>query len=226
MQNRDLNDKELDRIAAMVVRSGSVRESELEDIVRNPALFDQVRARISAGPSRPSAAFVVLGFIRRNAAAVSGVLLISIAAISFGVFRSKSTQPVTVAGPAPVTDDHKQPTYTTFTEPDQMVEPRPAPDVERFRPRRIPVERVRTPKISPQKTSTTVDQGGDFYAVSYAGDPNETQRGGRIIRVDMPRSALFAMGVNIPLENDDAEVVKADLLVGNDGVTRAIRIVE
>ena len=41
----------------------------------------------------------------------------------------------------------------------------------------------------------------------------------------MPRSALFAMGVNIPLEND-AEVVKADLLVGTDGVTRAIRVVE
>jgi hypothetical protein len=55
MQNRDLNNKELDRIAEMVVRSASVRESELENIIGNPALFDKVRARIDAGPTRPSA---------------------------------------------------------------------------------------------------------------------------------------------------------------------------
>jgi hypothetical protein len=65
----------------------------------------------------------------------------------------------------------------------------------------------------------------DFYAVSYAGDPHETERGGRIVRVDIPRSTLFAMGINVPLENESA-TVKADLLVGSDGVTRGIRVVE
>jgi len=39
----------------------------------------------------------------------------------------------------------------------------------------------------------------------------------------MSRASLFAMGINIPLENG-AEVVKADLLVGPDGVTRAVRL--
>ena len=225
MQNRDLNDKELDRIAGMVVRSASVRESELENIIGNPALFEKVRARISAGPTRPSAAFVVLGFIRRNAAAVSGVLLISIAAIAFGVLRTKSPETGPVARTTPITTEREKQSYTTFSEPDQMVETRSARGVERSRPQRIPVERISPQRISPQRTSGTVDHGGEFYAVSYAGDPSETERGGRIIRVDMPRSALFAMGVNIPLEND-AEVIKADLLVGNDGVTRAIRVVE
>ena len=225
MQNRDLNDKELDRIAGMVVRSGSVRENELEDIVRNPALFNKVRARIGAGPSRPSAAFVVLGFIRRNAAAVSGVLLISIAAITFGVFRTKSPATVLVTRTLPVVAEQTQPSYTKFSEPDKVADPLPASNVERLRPQRIPLERTSPSRISPQKTSTAADHGGEFYAVSYAGDRNEMERGGRIIRVDMPRSALFAMGVNIPLEND-AEVIKADLLVGNDGVTRAIRVVE
>ena len=66
---------------------------------------------------------------------------------------------------------------------------------------------------------------GEFYALSFAGDPNEAERGGRIVRVDIPRSTLYAMGVDIPLENE-AETVKADLLVGNDGVTRAIRVVK
>ncbi len=225
MQNRDLKDKELDRIAAVVVRSASVSESEIESIVRNPALFDQVRARINTGPERISAAFVVLGFIRRNAAAVSGVLLISIAAISFGILRGKSPETGSVNFAA-VPNQPKQQNYTTFTEPDHVSVPVSAPNIERARPQRVSAERPVNPKrISPQKTSVAVDHGGDFYAVSYAGDRNEMERGGRIIRVEMPRSALFAMGVNVPLEND-AEVVKADLLVGNDGVTRAIRVVE
>lgn len=224
MQNRDLNDRQLDRIAKMVVQSASVRENEIENIVGNPALFDKVRARVNAGPSRPSAAFVVLGFIRRNAAAVSGVLLISIAAISFGLLRMKT--PATVSVPvAPVATEQKQQDFARFSEPDQLIEPRPVQGVDRSRPQRISADRIVTPRTSPRKASAAVDRGGDFYAVSYAGDRNEMERGGRIIRVDMPRSALFAMGVNIPLEND-AEVVKADLLVGNDGVTRAIRIVE
>ena len=227
MQKRDLNDREFDRIAKLVVKSASVRESEIENIAGDPALFGKVRARINDNRSaRPSAAFAVFGFIRRNAAAVSGVLLISIAAISFGLLRTKT--PVTVSVP-PVADttaeSKQQPGYSRFSEADRVSEPRPVQSVERSRPQRISGDRITTPKISPRKTSAAVDHGGDFYAVSYAGDRNEMERGGRIIRVDMPRSALFAMGVNIPLEND-AEVLKADLLVGNDGVTRAIRVVE
>lgn len=70
-----------------------------------------------------------------------------------------------------------------------------------------------------------VDDENEFYALSYAGDPNETERGGRIVRVDIPRATLFAMGFDLPLENE-SETVRADLLVGSDGVTRAVRVVK
>ena len=33
-----------------------------------------------------------------------------------------------------------------------------------------------------------VDDENEFYALSYAGDPNETERGGRIVRVDISRA--------------------------------------
>ena len=225
MQNKDLKDKELDRIAALVVRSASVRENEIETLVRNPELFDQVRARINAGPERKSAAFVVLGFIRRNAAAVSGVLLISIAAISFGLFRTTKTPATVPTQVASGNTEQTKPAYNKFSEPDSLVEARQIPEVERPRPQKISMDRTPSPRVVPQRVSTSANHRVDFYAVSYAGDPNETERGSRIIRVEMSRSALFAMGVDIPLEND-AEVVKADLLVGTDGVTRAIRVVE
>jgi hypothetical protein len=67
--------------------------------------------------------------------------------------------------------------------------------------------------------------GPEFMPVTYTGDNGESARGGRVIRVDISRATLFAMGINVPLENE-SPTVKADLLVGPDGVTRAIRLVE
>src|SRR5438874_326484 len=78
--------------------------------------------------------------------------------------------------------------------------------------------------VRKRQTNTNHEPAGEFYALSTGYDQDETTGGGRIIRVDMPRSSLFALGVNIPLEND-AEVVKADLLIGSDGMTHAIRVV-
>ncbi len=63
----------------------------------------------------------------------------------------------------------------------------------------------------------------EFYPITYTGDLNDTVRGGRVVRVEMSRASLFAMGINVPLENG-AEVLKADLLIGPDGVTRAVRL--
>ena len=228
MQKRGLNNTELDVVAAAVIKSDSIHTSKIEDIVCDPLLFDKIKTRIKEEPSRRSVALVVLSFIRRNAAAVSGVLLISIAAISFGLFKgtpetAKVSQPLTTGE-----SKAKQPAVTRFHEPDVVVSPRTVPpedSIESIRPQRASVTRTQPTRTTSRRPQVRMNRGGDFYALSYAGDPNETERGGRIIRVDMSRSALFAMGVDIPLENE-AEVVKAELLVGNDGVTRAIRVLE
>jgi len=47
---------------------------------------------------------------------------------------------------------------------------------------------------------------------------------GTIVRVEMPRASLIAMG--LPLNAERAhETVKADIVVGDDGLARAIRLV-
>jgi hypothetical protein len=45
-----------------------------------------------------------------------------------------------------------------------------------------------------------------------------------VIRVQMPRSALIAFGLPVNVESADVPV-KADLLVGEDGLACAIRFV-
>ena len=79
--------------------------------------------------------------------------------------------------------------------------------------------------VRPQRANMNLADVPEFYPVTYAGDNGELARGGRVIRVDVSRATLFAMGINVPLENE-SPTVKADLVIGPDGVTRAIRLVE
>ena len=46
----------------------------------------------------------------------------------------------------------------------------------------------------------------------------------QLVRVELPRSALVSFGLPMNVERTD-ERVKADVLIGNDGVARAIRFV-
>jgi hypothetical protein len=63
----------------------------------------------------------------------------------------------------------------------------------------------------------------DFYPLRY-GDDNEPMESGDVIRVLMPRSALITLGLPVNVERADEPVI-ADLLVGEDGLARAIRFV-
>jgi hypothetical protein len=48
--------------------------------------------------------------------------------------------------------------------------------------------------------------------------------GGQVMRVELPRSALMSFGLPMDMERA-AERIKADVVVGNDGLARAIRFV-
>jgi hypothetical protein len=218
---RKLDNKNIDKVGRALVKASALAPGEIEDIVGDRVSFDSIRKRIAseADHQKPSRRWVGASVTVLSACAVL------FAAAAFFFFPSSTTNVVMVR-PVPVPEIAPA---TRFTEPDHIVNPAglPAP-VAMPRP-----ERVST--LSPTQTATKVSASrkpaaqknrneNEFYALSYAGDPNETERGGRIVRVDLPRTVLFAMGVDIPLENE-VETVKADLLIGSDGVTRAIRVV-
>lgn len=75
-----------------------------------------------------------------------------------------------------------------------------------------------------QRRRNEIEPDGEFYALTYAGNPGEHGEDLRIVRAELSRAALFAMGVNLPIENE-SEKIKTDLLVGADGVAKAIRFV-
>jgi hypothetical protein len=95
-----------------------------------------------------------------------------------------------------------------------------APRARRGRP-----SRVIKPLIIDGMTTYAKDSeyATDFFPLSYGGD-QKPMESGKVIRVQMPRSALIAFGLPVNVERADVPV-KADLLVGEDGLARAIRFV-
>ena len=77
----------------------------------------------------------------------------------------------------------------------------------------------------PQTQRPAAADEEEFYPIYASGSGDEPLSGGRIVRVNMQRSSLLALGVNLPLENDTGSVT-ADLLVGPDGVARAFRVIK
>ncbi|HEX5736070.1 MAG TPA: hypothetical protein VF131_24800 [Blastocatellia bacterium] len=63
----------------------------------------------------------------------------------------------------------------------------------------------------------------DFMPLPHRGSIAELE-GGQVLRVELPRSSLASFGLPVNLERA-GERIKADVVVGNDGMARAIRFV-
>lgn len=66
-------------------------------------------------------------------------------------------------------------------------------------------------------------EGNDYLPLTYLADA-AAMESGTVVRVEMSRSALISLGVPVELNRSD-ELLKADVVLGDDGVARAIRLV-
>lgn len=64
----------------------------------------------------------------------------------------------------------------------------------------------------------------EFMPLGYV-NPMALQEGGQIVRVEFPRSAMLSLGLPVNMDRY-GERVKADVLVGADGLARAIRFLQ
>jgi hypothetical protein len=79
------------------------------------------------------------------------------------------------------------------------------------------VEKV-TSEASAKKT------GNEFLPLTYLASATAMESG-TVVRVKLSRATLITLGFPVNVEHAD-DVVKADLIVGDDGVARAIRLVD
>jgi hypothetical protein len=90
------------------------------------------------------------------------------------------------------------------------------------KPKRVrPVSRPDSAQVA---NHATKEIATDFIPLSYMSAAS-LQDGGQIVRVQLPRSALANFGLPVNMDRYN-EKVKADVLVGVDGMARAIRFVQ
>ena len=75
----------------------------------------------------------------------------------------------------------------------------------------------RSPKLLNTEITT------DFFPVNYEGGAN-LDAGGQMVRVELPRTTMASFGLPVNMERAD-EKIKADVLLGVDGLAHAIRFV-
>jgi hypothetical protein len=120
------------------------------------------------------------------------------------------------APPAMTTKLAPPPVALSSAVTDTKAEPKP----KTASPRRVAARRpVRPAAPRPQREVAT-----DFLALPFA-PPLDASEGGHVVRVSLPRSAMQAVGLPV---NEDRwyERVPADVLLGQDGVARAVRFVK
>lgn len=233
MNVKRFNKKDLDTVGKLLLANSAVSDKKIDGIIAKPGLFSGVLERIADDKAQAVTDVPKRWFVPQYTASFASVLIL-IAAV-FGTYRyiqfnngniskefhAAKTEVIQVPVEIPVA---ARPDFPPKEENIGKLSPGRAsnPDtvVERaaFRPP------ARSAGLTRQAKSVD-EPDGHFYPVSYDGDFEEPVAGGRVIRVNMARSTLFALGVNVPIENG-SETVRADLLVGADGVTRAVRVVD
>ena len=157
---------------------------------------------------------------RWSLAAVAAILI----AFGFIVYRVIQNEPqkadsvITEKAPAPKPSVERK---------EQVVKEKLGPrrGLRAPRPKRHDWPRLNAPLFTDSMPvySKRSEYATDFVPLSYSGVQKPMERG-EVIRLQMSRSALIAFGLPVDVEHAD-ETVKAELLLGEDGMARAIRFV-
>jgi len=109
--------------------------------------------------------------------------------------------------------------------PRRDIEPdKPEQKIDAYVAKKTPTKRhTRRRAANPDEVARNDETVTDYIPLTYLADATAVE-GGIVLRVELPPSALMAVGLPAPVERTDSRV-KADVVIGDDGVARAVRFV-
>jgi len=232
---KDLEKEKIERIERRLLKARRMSAEELRAIVSAPQFFDRVdariraeqAARISQDDSRKWTIFPLLNW-QKIGLAFGGLTVFMAVILSLMFFTRQDFSTAELI--EPVTLPEIQRTVTRVDEP-PPAEIREAENKVRNKPERIAFKN-KTPKFKTKMTSLKKlprsvrnEEEEVFYPLAFAENLEEAKENGKVIRVELSRSSLLALGLNPPMD-DEGLKVKTDLLLGSDGVARGIRFVK
>lgn len=245
MNGKNLHNEELDRIGRKLLETTRLGNEEIERVLAAPQIFNAVKARIRVEQTKHDSKKLfgnrgsLSAWNNRKSFAAAGVLAVFVIGAFGLIFFNKDSRHNELSAHAP--EYQTQPASTNEKQSPLIYRDSPetaATKISAIKPREVTAKlmdfkkEIITPRKFERKTNfikkqkaSGIEPEREFYALAYAGNSIQSGDDLRIVRAELSRSSLFALGVNLPIENE-SEKIKTDLLVDSDGVARAIRLVD
>lgn len=232
--SQNFSEEKLDRFAQAIARSIILTDEEVDEIADSPRLWWRVQSSIHEEKARRAKKSRFF-FVRWQFAAsgVFAVLILAIAALWF--FSPPKTEIADVKNEkqiaafnqttAELLPDIKL-VETPIQKPTAIEKEKPTDKIERktpqtgfkLKPASLPSGDARKSTQIKKSASQKSEIATDFIRLSYL----PATESGQVVRVKVPRSMLVSLGVTTNVEKP-SELVNAEVIVGDDGATRAIR---
>jgi hypothetical protein len=226
------SEEAFDEFCREIVSAAQASEDDIHAAANAPFLYQRLRAQIAA-EQKPIAAIVPQRSGLKNFVAVFGAFqnrwrwAFAAAAVTLAVVIGwQARQP---AAPNTATRQASPSVAPTATQVAAEITPAPINrEVERVvKPTQI-ASKIKATKAAPNKPArqmaddTNAEIATEFLPLTYTANWDDQR--GQIVRMEMPRSVLATMGV--PTTNVTGDRVKADVMLGDDGVALAIRFIQ
>ncbi len=235
---KQLSDEQLDKLIRNLVNSVAADEATVNQIVDSPATWWGVQRRINEQNCAKVSPWPPLGKMLRwlmiGAPVAAAVALI----LSFFIFRqapSDDKGSVALVSPVSSVTQTVPETVAPSDEPlpsDTKISNKVVDDetrsVKATSKQPVHKDTGKSRKVEPKnlfktevaKMTEKEEIKTEFIALSYARDPDS----GQIVRVKVPSSMMVSLGL-VTSVKAPSDMVDAEVLVGDDGLSRAIRFI-
>lgn len=232
MVKKQLSDEQIDALMRTLVNEAATDESMLSEIADSPATWWGVQRKINEQKAVVVSPWPPVSKILRWL--MAGVPVAALLSLSFFIFRQVQTDDGATVAVSPVStvtqtvpetvapNIASPPAEQTQTEIDEPYvvksKPKQATRPIAVKPRKIEPKGILKTDVA---TATAREEiKTEFIALSYARDPES----GQIVRVKVPSSMMVSLGLVVSVEKP-SDLVDAEVLVGDDGLSRAIRFI-
>ncbi len=232
--NKQFSDEQLDQILSKIVKDSTLSKTEIEEIADSPNLWWNVQKNIKENKETRRKGWIPPWFDWRVAAFASTILVVCAGFILFANSRKEeiSADVKALDISIPVTPKNDIVETPQKIKDEQLIETKieSKTSQKKFVSTKNNSNLIASTKTinrsvnQPQKTKIqpkAEEIKTDFIALNYS----PAAESGQILKVKVPRSMMVSLGVTQKIENS-TELVNAEVLMGDDGLARAIRFIQ
>ncbi len=241
--DRKLSDEQIDKIAKNLLKDFALDDETLGEIAESPKLWWNVQNTIEAEKTRREKSWFFA--FRPQILAFGALAIVACFGLAALFLNSKDNSNAPIAAQNSVrktieknvetpqdlaavspTNDFKNPQISKESNP---VPAKVSVKNAELKPKFVAKNQIgensskrssNSPKEKVLPKTTTEETKTDFIALSYAANTDS----GQIVRVKVPSAMMVSLGVATNVEKE-SKLVSAEVIIGDDGLARAIRFI-